>query len=103
MKKHQLASQLRQRQLTRLPDLAQDLVSHFSIPYEQARQELLFGIERLSDADIIDSYIKCAGCGAHMVDARTNARLIWQAHNAQEWIDLTGAYDEQHTRGERVR
>ena len=67
MDKHQLAKALRQRQYAR------GLV---------AKKD----IDALSDHDIIDSYITCAGCGAKLVPLDDLDLLIKRARLAEQFI-----------------
>ncbi|HEX6556362.1 MAG TPA: hypothetical protein VF026_26625 [Ktedonobacteraceae bacterium] len=104
MNKHQLAAQLRQRQLSR-PDSVRVIAGDEDgrLPYEQALAKAQRLVAQLSDDDIIDSYIHCSHCSALMVDKRINATLMWRAHDTQEWIDLTAEWARRHTeKGEQA-
>jgi hypothetical protein len=99
MNKRTLAAQLRHRQIAHtdtVPRMAHDLASELNISYDEALAQARMFIERAPDDAIIGSYIVCPGCGQPIIDARTNAMLIWRAHDAQEWIDLTAAWAKRH-------
>src|SRR6266581_3143078 len=99
MKKQQLAAQLRHRQIAHtdmVPHMAHDLAAELHISYDEALAQARMFIEQAPDDAIIGSYLVCPGCGQPLIDARTNALMIWRAHDAQEWIDLTEEWAKRH-------
>lgn len=76
MLKHELAQQLRERQLK----------------FGKVSKAL---IDACSDEQIIDSYITCSQCGEREVTAPQLAVAIRQASNADEFFNICEAFSKE--------
>ena len=77
MQKHDLASQLRERQ------------------YKHGEVERSI-IDALSDDDIIDSYVTCSHCGEKQVDAQQLQMAIDAAFNADSFFRICDTIAIKH-------
>lgn len=91
MNKHELADQLRNRQLS-IPDNVQKKRLHLD---DKGLQFFKNTVRTLPDNDIIESYIKCAHCGEMFIEnERMLDYLISNSSDAEDFLGKTERYTE---------